>query len=453
MANYRMTDLGNAERMAADYKTVLRFCHEQNTWLLWDGSRWARDTTGEIILYGADTVRAIYVDAIRERDKAKRQELVKHAIKSEGEPRMRAMISLAKSQPGIPVQPAELDFDPSLLNVENGTINLKTGKLQPHRQEDLITKIAPVEYDPEAKCPLFDKFLDRMMGENEDLKRFLQKAVGYSLTGDTSEQCLFMLHGAGQNGKSTFIETIRALQGDYARQTEFATFLANDRGNDRVRNDLARLDGARFVSAVEAEPGQRLSEVVVKQITGSDKIAARFLYQEFFEFVPQFKLFLATNHKPDIRGTDLAIWRRVRLIPFAVTIPENERDNHLLDRLKAELPGILNWALDGCLDWQEDGLRVPREVEVATSEYREEMDPIASFIEEHCVLGPDNQNSAAILYKSYMGWCDEEGERPITKKAFGMRLSERGFEQIRINTTEGQVRGWKGLSLPMVPMI
>lgn len=323
----------------------------------------------------------------------------------------------------------------------NGTVDLRTGELRPHRREDLITRLAPVEYDPDAEAPLWEAFLRRIMDGNEDLIRFLQRAVGYSLTGDTSEQCFFLLYGTGANGKSTFLEAIRAMLGDYAQQADFGTFLVQNR--DGPRNDVARLVGARFVSAVEVESGRRLSETLVKQLTGNDRVVARFLYREHFEFVPTFKLWLAANHKPVIRGADHAIWRRIKLIPFQVTIPPEDRDRQLAARLRAELPGVLAWAVRGCLEWQQYGLGEPPEVTEATNEYRAEMDPLGPFFGERCVLHPNARAYAGELYAGYAAWCEQAGERPMSQREFGLRLQERGFER---RIVRGRVV-WVGLGL------
>jgi len=434
-------DIGNANRLVSHHGQDLRYCYPWGKWLVWDGKHWMEDITGEIYRRAKDTVNRIYLEAAIAGNEKDAKEIARHAMRSGHATRLRAMIELA--QPEVPVVPEELDSNPWLLNVQNGTLDLRTGELREHRREDLITKLAPVRYDPAAKCPWWESFLGRIMDGNEALTRFLQRTVGYALTGSIREQVAFMMYGTGANGKTTLLDVILALMGNYAQQSDFTTFLK--RHSDGPRNDLARLVGARFVSATEVESGRRLDEVVVKQVTGGDKIAARFLHQEFFEFVPQFKLFLASNHKPVIYGTDHAIWRRIKLIPFTLTIPEDERDKDLPAKLKQELPGILTWAVRGCLAWQKDGLGIPEEVKTATGEYREEMDVLAEFLDEYCILDPDSEVATKDLYQAYGTWCEGNGEKPLRKNTFGMRLAERGLEKTRIGSRSS--RGWKGLRL------
>jgi putative DNA primase/helicase len=352
------------------------------------------------------------------------------------------MINLAKSGDGIPVTPKEFDTPDWLLNLENGILDLKTGVLLPHDPELLLTKLAPVTFDPSAQCPQWLAFLDRIMGGNADLIAFLQRIVGYTLTGDTSAQCLFFLHGGGANGKSTFLEVIRSLMGDYAKSADFTTFLSKK--NDGPRNDVAALKGARFVTAVECEEGKQLAESVVKQLSGGDVITARFLFGEFFEYQPNFKIWLAANNKPKITRDDYAIWRRIHLFPFVVTIPEAERDPILKDKLKTELPGILLWALKGCLAWQKSGLQVPKEVQAATAAYKAEMDNVEQFLGECCVINPAAKVSVSSLYSQYEGWCYDNGEIRLDKKAFGKKVFERGFTKDK--GTKGYFY-WHGIGL------
>jgi len=412
----RKSDQGNAMRLVHRHGQDLLYCHPWRKWLIWDGRRWRVDETAEVVRRAKEAVQSIYAEAAETADEKKRQDLEKHALKSEANARIKAMIESAQSEPGIPVLPDELDADLWLLNCLNGTLDLRTGELREHRREDRITKLIPVEYDPEATAPTWDAFLQRIMDGNEDLIAFLQRAVGYSLTGDVGERVLFFLHGRGANGKSTFLETVRALLGDYAQRAPTETLLARRSGN--IPNDVARLRGARFVSASESEEGKRLNEPLIKEVTGGDTLCARFLHAEFFEFEPECKLWLSTNHKPVVRGTDKAIWDRIKLIPFAVTIPEAEQDKHFGEKLKAELAGILAWAMRGCLDWQENGLGVPGAVKRATESYREEMDTLGDFIKDCCVVGPTVEVITKDVYNVYVEWCKANGEQPISKRAF-----------------------------------
>jgi putative DNA primase/helicase len=426
---FALTDLGNAERLASRHGRDLRFCDPWGKWLVWDGQRWKQDDLREIDRRANETVRAIYHAAGSAPDPDRRAALGKWAGRSEATARRRAMIDDARALPPIPILPDALDADPWLLAVANGTVDLRTGELCAHRRRDLITKLAPVTYDPDARAPAWAAFLERVFAGDGELIGFLRRAVGYSLTGQTGEQVFFILHGTGANGKSTLLEALGAMLGDYGAKTPTETLLIKRSAG--ISNDVARLRGARLVTAVEAEDGQRLAESLVKQLTGGDTITARFLYQEAFEFAPTFKLWLATNHKPTIRGTDYAIWRRIRLIPFAVTIPEKEQDRTLPDKLKAELPGILAWAVRGCLEWQREGLGLPEAVKAATAAYQVEQDTLAAWLDACCILSPTATARAGQLYKNYRAWAEENGERPMTGHKFGRTLTERGFDKYK----------------------
>ena len=439
-SGYNLTDLGNARRLVHRHGRNLRYCWLWRKWLVWDGKRWVKDDTGEVYRLAKETVSSIYQEAAAAPNDEARKELGKHATRSEAGARIKEMVDLARSD--VPVMPDELDASPDLLNTESGTIDLRTGELQEHRREDLITKIAPTTYRPDAAAPTWEAFLERVL-PGEDLRAFVQRAVGYSATGDTSEQCMFINHGGGANGKSTFQEAIAAALGDYAMRAPTEMLLA--KRSDGVPNDVARLKGARFVSASETEEGRRLAESRIKDLTGQDTITARFMKAEWFDFAPTHKLWLSTNHKPEIRGTDAAIWRRIRLVPWAVTIPPAEQDKKLPIALRHELAGILAWVVRGCLQWRREGLQAPDEVRKATGEYRAEMDVLAGFLVECCELDTGHWEYAKDLYECYKRWCDENGERPEPQRKFGGRLGERGFQRDR-----GGSRGagiWRGVRL------
>ena len=363
-------------------------------------------------------------------DPERSRALHKWTASSLSDAKVRALIASAKPKRPLPCPIAEFDRDPFLLNLVNGTLDLRTAELRPHQRSDLIRALAPIEFSPHARCPRWDRFLVRILAGREDLIQYLQRVVGYSLTGSIREQVFFLLHGTGANGKSVLLATLRGLLGDYARQSDFNAFLLQR--NDGPRNDLARLVGSRLVVASEAERGRSLSESIVKQLTGGDAIAARFLYQEHFEYTPEFKLFLAANAKPVIRGTDPAIWRRVQLIPFDVAIPEEDQDKELPAKLHEELPGILNWALRGCLAWQKQGLGEPEEVRTATGAYRAEMDLLAHFVAERCVEGEDAKVKASELHRAYTEWCQTSGEKPPSQRDLSTLLIEKGLERRRL---------------------
>ena len=420
------TDRGNALRLVAAHGDDLRYCYEFQRWYVWQGSHFAWDVTGEVERRAKDTVTRMLRDAASVGDPNRRGALVKHALRSEGAGRIRAMLTLAQSEPTIAVRSDDLDADRALFNCESGTLETGTGTVREHRRADLITRLAPVRFDPEAACPIWDAFLERILPE-EDVRSFVRRAAGYSLTGLTVERVMFVLHGVGRNGKSTLLETLREVFGDYA--TVAPTELLLVRRQEGIPNDLARLRGARFVTAAETDDGRRLAEGVVKQLTGGDTITARFLHAEFFDFRPQFKVWFSTNHKPVIRGTDAGIWDRLRLIPFTVRIPDDEVDPDLPAKLRAEASGIFNWLLSGLADWLGKGLRPPAAVLAATEGYRQEMDVLGAFLDEACVEGPQLRATAKALYGAYARWCERTGETPENQRSFGMRLTERGFRR------------------------
>jgi len=439
--SFNCSDLGNAERLSHYYGDKLKYCHPWSKWVIWDGTRWSEDHKGKVSQLAKKTVRKIYEEAKQSQDDNKRQAIARHAIFSESNGRIKSMIALAQSE--LPVTPDEFDKDRFLLNCKNGTVDLSTGTLTPHDKDNFITKLAPINYDKAATCPQWEKFLNRIMGNNQDLIKFLQRAIGYSLTGDVSEQCLFLFWGTGDNGKSTFLRTIYTILGDYSQHTPTETLVIKKQ--EAISNDLARMKGARFITAAESEKDRKLAENLIKQLTGDDIISARFLYQETFEFEPEHKIFLATNHKPIIKGNDHAIWRRIKLVPFQVTIPPEEKDRNLLKKLKNEYSGILNWAIAGCLEWQLYGLGTPAEVTEATNEYRNEMDLLCNFIQDCCDESPDLHVPSKDLYAAYATWCEDNGELQIKQTTFGRKLKEKGF--ISKPFGKNRSRCWEGLNL------
>lgn len=405
------TDMGNAERLRHLYAKQLCWCEVWKKFLTWDGKRWRVDDRQRVKRWAKKTVRTIYRESSSSTHEEDRKRLAKWAVTSEAEKSIRAMISLV--QPDLPITPDALDCDPWLLTCLNGTIDLRMGMLLPHTPDHFMTKLSPVRYDPEATAPMWEAFLAQIFQGNHELIDWVWKAIGYCLTGDIREQCFFFCHGGGANGKSTFLDTLRALLGDYAEQAPFSTFLRKDR--DTIPNDLAKLQSCRFVAAVESDQGRRLAEAQIKALTGGDPVTARFLHAEFFTYTPQYKIWLATNHRPEIQDFSHAMWRRVRLIPFEVTFSDEEQDKTLPVKLRAELPGILAWAVRGCLAWQKDGLSpAPESVTQATEAYRTEQDFLADFIEEHCFVKPAAHAPATELYHRYQSWCGAMGEEAVS---------------------------------------
>ncbi len=433
------SDMGNGYRFAREHRGSVLYNVKGEQWLCWDGKRWAEDDMREVMQRAKQTVKGIYHEAAFTNDEERRKAVAKHALKSERDGSMSAMLNQAKSE--LPVRIDAFDGKPFAFNCGNGIVDLRTGELHPHDRAEMHTKLSPVMYDPNATAPKWEAFLDRIFASDESLIRFVQRAAGYSLTGDVSEQCLFILHGTGANGKSVFLKTIAALVADYGQATRTETLMV--KRHVGVSNDIACLRGARFISAVETDNGQRLAESTVKQLTGGDKVRARFLFKEEFEFSPQFKIWLAANHKPEIQGNDHAIWRRIKLIPFGVTIPEHERNAHLDAELHDELPGIFAWAVRGCMAWQLEGLGVTEAVTKATDAYRTEMDSLSEFLDDHCVIGDNYQATVIEIYNRYETWCLSNGEQAQGAKWLRSQLIERGIKPAR----DMHRRFWKGIGL------
>ena len=436
-----LTDLGNCRRFVTDWRLHVRYVPPWKSWVVWDGRRWLRDESGFAVELAKATVRGIYREATYAETDDERKALGKHALRSEAAARINAMLELARSEAGIPFNADAFDADPWLLTCTNGTVDLRTGALRAHSPEDLIPKLLPVSYDAAAACPRWLEFLTHIMAGNADVVRFIQKAVGYALTGLTREQVFFLLRGEGSNGKSTMLDVLTTMLGEYASMASMDTFM--QKKQETISNDVARLHGVRFVAATESEQNRRLAEALIKSLTGGDKVVARFLHREFFEFTPRFKIFLATNHLPTIRGSEHAIWRRIRLIPFTVTIPDDLADKEFKAKLAEEYPGILAWAVAGCRLWQAEGLGVPEAIRTAGAEYRAEMDVVGAFIADRCDVGRTCSAMNSSLYEAYKTWAQQSREYVMSHRAFSRALVERGFKQERTNSD----RFWTGLAI------
>lgn len=439
----QLTEMGNAERLVIQHGEDLLYCHDWKKWLVWDGVRWASDRIGMVKKKAKETVRTIYNEANGIEDEDRRKSILAWAYKSEQGKIINSMISLAEVEDGIPVMTEELDSNKYLIACRNGTVDLRTGELRESSRDDRITKCAAVEYLSGSDCPTFLKFLDQIFEGNQDLVDFIQRAIGYTLTGDVSERSLFILWGVGKNGKSTLLEVIQSMMGDYSMRTPTDTLMVQYGGGSGIPNDIARLKGARFVSASESEEGQRLAESKLKDLTGGETISARFMRGEFFDFLPEFKLWLSTNHKPVIRGTDNAIWDRIKLVPFGYRVPDEQMDKSLPNKLQKELPGIFQWAIQGCLEWQKNGLGVPDEVTEAVQTYRNDMDDLGIFLEDSCVIDDFLSVPNKDLFGKYRKWCENNAMKMMSQKRFSQRMIERGFD----NKKERDGRIWIGIRL------
>jgi putative DNA primase/helicase len=438
---FGLTDMGNAARFERQFRDIALFCQDYKSWLVWDKSRWRIDNRNKVVNLAKICVRAIREEAAEAADDDKAERLWRHARHSESEKAIKAMLELAKSS--LAATPEELDGDHWLMNVKNGTLELNTLRIREHSPKDYATKLARrTVYNAAARCPRWDAFLDRVFAGDRELIAYLQKAVGYSLTGDVREQVIFILYGTGSNGKSTFLKAIEKMLGEYACHLPNDFLISRNRAQHPTA--VADLKGVRLAVGIEVERGGHLSEVLVKTLTGGDRLKARRLYHDFFEFDPSHKIFMALNSKPTILGQDDAIWRRIKLIPFEVRIPDEEQDKTLGEWLIAnELPGILNWALEGLLRWKKEGLIEPPSVKRVTDEYRADSDPTYAFINTCCFLGDTYKVPANRLYGAYLDWCQSEDEQPISKKALGIILAEQGFRNK--HTREGTV--WFGIGI------
>ena len=428
---YSLDDTGNARRFRDLYGERVRYNYTQGCWMLWTGQVWRRDETAAVKQLCDEMLDSMEKGLFGIHDPQQAAALRKFIQKSRGSHAKDNLLKEAQHLTGVPATDNDFDKARGVFNVGNGVLRLRDGTLHPHERTRLITRLAGVDYDPKATAPVWQSFLDDVTGGDTALQNYLQCMVGYMLTGSTREQCIFFLYGDGSNGKSTFLDVLADLFGSYAMNAQSETITAR-RQSDAPRADIARLKGARLVTISECPADVWLDEAIVKQLTGGDVVTARYLYGREFEFRPEFKLSMATNHKPRIRGTDTGIWRRIRLVPFIQKIPEERQDLQLPDKLRAELPGILNWALDGLRQWMQAssggkrrGLPHCKAVDSATAEYRGEQDRLKQFLEDCTEAAAGYTIQAGILYQVYRRWCEENGERyPLTGNKFGREVAK-----------------------------
>lgn len=443
---HNLTDLGNAERFVSQHGPNIRYSFIRGKFLFWNGQHWVWSDGPEIWDLAKETVRSIYQEAAQEPDDSKRADIAKWAKQSESNQKLSSMIEIARHDLRIQISPDKLDSNPMLLNCQNGTLDLRTGILRQPQREDFLTLIIPTPFNPDAVCPIWENFIETITNRDEQFKGYLQRITGYSLTGDTRAQCLFFLYGLGSNGKSTFVDAIHRLLGPYAMKADVSLFMAKDRQGGSITEGLANLQGKRFVIASEIEEGQRLAVSLVKDVTGCEPIRANRKYEHEIEFRPIFKLWISGNHQPEIRDTTHSIWRRIKRMPFTVTISDEARDEDLPRKLHDELQGILAWAVRGCLQWQLEGLGEPDIVRNATDEYRIDQDILADFISDRCTESVTGMVTRKDMYESYSQWCSDNGQKPISTRNFTSRLRERGIDEHKIH---GQ-RYWLGVDLCQV---
>jgi putative DNA primase/helicase len=426
--DYELNDTGNAHRFVDRYGDEIKYNLDNRNYMVWKGTHWANDTELTIKNMCEIVIDEMRKDALAEDDKEiqkMKMRNVQHAYSSRGK---EAMLKESIHLPGLPVNNTDFDKSKKFINTLSGVVDLSTGKMLEHHKDFMMSKVIPINVsDKEPK--LWLKFLNEIFGNDHELIGFIQKAVGYTITGSIKEQCMFICYGDGANGKSVFLDVISTLLGDYAVNAQVDTILYN-KTPGAASSDLARLKGARLVTTGEPNEGSKFNEGLVKQLTGGDKITARFLYGKEFEFRPEFKLWLATNYRPVIRGTDGGIWRRIRLIPFEMKLPKEKQDRDLTAKLLKELPEIFNWAVQGTIKWLKEGLESPSTVEEATKDYKNEMDIINTFVDECCSVVPGWETNVSDVYQVYSDWARRGNEYLMPLTRFGKEMGKR-FEKKR----------------------
>ncbi len=434
-----LTDAGNAECMVSLFGDFMRYCNTRKKWLTWDGIKWSAADSGVPQMAAVAVARIRHEAANSVPDFESRKRLTQWALSSESVKRSSDTLQMAQALPQFATSIEDYDQNPFLATTPNGTLDLHEVRFKPSRREDMLTMQLGTTYDLDADAPRWKQFL-REVFVDEELISYIQRAVGYSLTGDTSEQVVFLCHGSGANGKSVFLNVLGDLLGDYSAVATFDTFDANNRSGNS--NDLAALVGKRLVTVSEIEENKRLAEAKIKSLTGGDLITCRFLHKEFFTYRPQFKIWMAMNHLPNIRGNDVGIWRRVHLIPFEQSFRGRE-DRQLTDKLRSEMAGILNWALEGLRMWQKDELGTPTAVAKAIESYRTDCDSVGQWIGERAEVSAIAIMPAGAGYEDYKRWSFQRGEEPLSQKSWSSSMALRGYQKVRRN--KGQIFSGIGL--------
>ncbi len=449
---YDYDESGQGEAFCDLFRDRLRFVPGVS-WLVWTGQRWQQDDREAVVQYAvmaarvrreAAKARKIEADDPNQADELEkaRQEAIRWTKSAGNYNRIRASIGIGKTVPRLIVSHRVFDRAPHLLGVQNGVVDLSNGQLVEARQDQYITHSTGLPYFPDAQAPRFERFVAELFDHDQDLIAYMQRAIGYSLTGEIAEQCFFMCYGTGANGKSTLLNVLKGLAGEYAANTAFNTFEHGRQSG--TGQEIILLRGRRIVMSSETNDGSRLNEARIKAITGGDEVTGRYLFSRAeISFVPTFKLWLATNHKPTIKGSDEGIWRRVRLVPFLVSFPKEKRDKHLESTLKSELPGILAWAVRGAMAWYTQGLGEPTVIEEATNEYRNESDILGLFLAENTRRIDGASVRSGSLYERYQQWTEANGLGSLSSVKFARAMQDRGFDKHKTNI--GMV--WSGLGL------
>lgn len=437
---YKCTDAGNAERVADMLRRQYVFIPEKKAWYKYNGKLWEEDCENSIVQDTIKCLRKAQQEAFSISDEDRRSKTLKWLIASESQSRIFAALNLMASISFMCARINKFDIDDMLLNVQNGTVDLRTGNMRPHQKEDFFTRICNVEYHTDAKSVIFESFLDEITESKEEKKKYLQKLCGYFLTGKITEEQFYQAKGSGQNGKTKLFETIKYVLGSYSVSASPDILMAKDMMS--IPNDIARLHGARFVLMSEPDPGKRFSDNAIKSLTGGDTIIARFLHREFFEFQMKAKMLMLTNHEIKAIGTDHGLWRRMVIIPFNYQVPEEKKDKNLQEKLIADAEAVLAWMVRGCLMWQQEGLEQPQELIEVKNEYKRGQDAVGLFLDECTYEDPKVKVSATSLYKAYIQWCQSTGEYEISQRLFGSRLREKGFTNVKSGTVY-----WFGLNL------
>jgi len=436
--DYQCSEVGNMSRFVDQHRDKLRFIPENKTWAEWNRNRWKPCDFSRVHSFAIETIKRIYDEAHNCPTEEGSKRLIQWALRSETNRYLTSMIDMASKSPELITRLSTMDTNPLELNCRNGVVNLETGELREQTPSDRFLKLAPVNYQPDSPCPVFMSFLNDIFKGDKDLIAFIQRTIGYTLTGKTNEQVFFLAYGTGANGKSTLFETILSILGDYGKASEFDTFLANDKGNIRNLEGIARLQGTRYALASETDSTRRFSEALVKKITGGDTLTGAKLYGKAFAFKPEFKLWLLANHLPPAKDGSYGFWRRVKVIPFNRRFTRSDIDQTLPEKLQGESEGILAWCVRGAIQWSRalklnngaSGLGSCDAVDQATSAYRSDNDLFSNFIEDCLERDKDGQIASTELYETYITWCDTEGEdNPCSRQYFGSRLLERGIKK------------------------